>query len=115
VTRPAFQLDGLALEAMDEFSDASDYFWKSMDFIDDEILRELKKIAIYFPLTGDTDKDALALKYGEQRWSYEHKKIKKTFSYLIATGNYLPQRRCLKAIYCACARKLRAHLTVSLN
>jgi hypothetical protein len=83
----SFRLEGLAAEAFDQFSDAGDYFWKSARFLDDELLRELKKIADYYPLSGDPESDRLALKLGEVRWSREQKKAKGAFSFLISAGN----------------------------
>ena len=68
----------IASNASWEFSQISDYIWKSPRLLDQETKLENQKIAEYFP-----DDPKLA----ELRWQRESPKIDKVFPYLIALGN----------------------------
>ena len=68
----------IANNASWEFSQISDYIWKSPRLLDQETKLENQKIAEYFP-----DDPKLA----ELRWQRESHKIDKVFPYLIALGN----------------------------
>ena len=65
-------------QAIQEFSDISDYIWKSTRLIDHETQLEKEKLRHYFP--ND-------IKSNELRWKYESNKLNSIFPYLIAVGN----------------------------
>ena len=81
------QLRGLAARAYREFNDAADFVWKTPEFIEEQTRLELQKLRDYFPMTGDKDEDARRLEMRDYRWTHEERKLKRTFPYLLASGN----------------------------
>lgn len=72
------KLKELAERAYREFTDVSDYIWKSPRLIEHETELEVKKLHTYFP----NDQ-----KHAKIRWHFESNKLNSVFPYLIAIGN----------------------------
>jgi len=68
----------LESSARQEFSDASDYIWKSLHFVEHETKLEKNKLIEYF----QNDEESAKL-----RWQLESKKLNNVFPYHISVGN----------------------------
>jgi len=72
------EIQKLSKTAQIEFSDSSDYIWKSPRLLQKEHEIELDKLSKYFPGRPDL---------AELRWKFESEKLNSIFPYLISTGN----------------------------
>lgn len=76
--RLSCDLEDSAKRAYLEFTDVSDYIWKSPNLIAHETKLELRKLPAYYPNDPKTAK---------LRWKLESHKLNRVFPYLIAVGN----------------------------
>lgn len=95
----ADSLRRLARMALFEFGNITDFVWKNPGLLKSEMEVELKKLDLYFPLSGDEEKDARALELRQLRWSEESRKLKSIFPYLMASGNLFSMMSVFEA-YC---------------
>ena len=84
---PRYQVPSFAVDAYLEFNDLLDFIWKSPNFIDLEISRELEKINFKIP-TNASKKEVLdALFYKQFRKEFELRKFKERFPVYLNSSN----------------------------
>lgn len=77
----------LARNAMEDFSNVSDYIWKIPKFIEHEVKLGREKLEAYFPMTGDPVRDEKTARLRDQRWFYESQNLFGLFPRLMKVGN----------------------------
>lgn len=105
----------LGLTFYSDFNDLLDFIWKLPEFVEQQRLIELNKLEIYFPFSGDADKDQRVLSLRNMRTSLHHRRLNELFPDALATSSFLMGVSWHERNLLLLCKKISAKLNINLG